>query len=104
MEPNRVPCNGGRQYPTTPGPRRTPLWSGHIGCANHKGAVVRRLMGIAAALVLLSACSGIGEIEPVPWRLSKVSGNDLAVTAEFGGSSCSEFDQWQVDESDTEVK
>ena len=58
---------------------------------------------MAAGLVVLAACSLGGEIKPVPWQLSRVDGNKLAVEAQFGGSSCTEFDQWQVEESDNEV-
>ena len=65
-----------------------------------------RLIGGAAGLVLLVACSpgALGaKTRPVQWQLSNVNGNELAVEAQFGGSSCTEFDQWQAEESATEV-
>jgi hypothetical protein len=41
----------------------------------------------------------------VPWRLTaEPSDSTMELRAEFGGSSCSEFDQWRVDESASEVE
>jgi hypothetical protein len=41
----------------------------------------------------------------VPWRLTaEPAGSTIELRAEFGGSSCSEFDRWRVDESASEVE
>jgi hypothetical protein len=67
-----------------------------------------RVVGAAAVLLLLTACSIVpglgGETRPVPWTLSRVKGNELVVEAQFGGSSCTKFEEWQVEESDAEVR
>ena len=76
------------------------------GLGRAQGAAVSHFIG-GAAVVLLAACSVVGlggETRPVPWKLTEVSGNELAVEAQYGGSSCTEFDQWRVDESNAEVK
>lgn len=41
----------------------------------------------------------------VPWRLTaEPEGSTIELRAEFGGSSCSDFDRWRVDESASEVE
>lgn len=64
---------------------------------------------LAAAIVLVAAFvwvrSNDGPVERrVRWELTAVpDGALLKLRAVFGGSSCTEFDEWKVDESDTQV-
>lgn len=69
---------------------------------------VRRLPILTALTILLmsAACGGGGPSDrPVEWALTaEPDGKTIAVRAEFGGSSCTDFDEWQVEESSTEVE
>ena len=64
-------------------------------------------MAVAAFLVvsLSTACGGGGSGRPVEWALTaEPDGSTVRVRAEFGGSSCTTFDEWKVEETSTEVE
>jgi hypothetical protein len=66
----------------------------------------RRPAEAAAALALLAGCGeGGSSKEEVPWRLLSDPGHtDLEIEAEFGGGSCTEFESWAVDQTETRVE
>lgn len=63
---------------------------------------------VAAAALLgavLAGCGGSPHDEAIEWRLAgEPQGSTVEVTAYFGGSSCTDFKEWTVDESSTEVE
>jgi len=68
---------------------------------------MRRLPILTALTILLmaAACGGGGPSRPVEWALTaEPDGSTVRVRAEFGGSSCTDFDEWQVEETSTEVE
>lgn len=58
------------------------------------------------ALLALAACSSdAGGREEARWRLTaEPDGRRIELRAEFGGSSCTEFDSWAVDETEAQVE
>lgn len=57
------------------------------------------------ALLALAACSDAGGREEARWRLTaEPDGRRIELRAEFGGSSCTEFDSWAVDETEAQVE
>lgn len=56
--------------------------------------------GIAIAVTACSSWSS----EPARWELTREADSDaLHLRAVYGGSSCTRFEEWRVDESDTVV-
>lgn len=54
---------------------------------------------------MAAACGGGGSDRPVKWALTaEPDGSTVRVRAEFGGSSCTDFNEWQVEETSTEVE
>lgn len=62
---------------------------------------------VAVVLVVLlsAACGDEPSDESVKWALTaEPDGATVPVRAEFGGSSCTEFHEWQIQESATKVE
>jgi len=64
------------------------------------------VLGVAfAAAALVGVALRDDDAMRVSWRLTaEPAGSTIELQAEFGGSSCSEFDRWRVDESASEVE
>lgn len=60
---------------------------------------------LLAAMLPVGACAGGTHDEQVEWALvEEPVGEIFELQAEFGGSSCTEFKEWQVEESSTQVE
>ena len=63
------------------------------------------LLALGAATAAVGGCGDDGAREEVRWRLTaEPDGPRLELAAEFGGSSCTTFDEWAVDETDAQVE
>ena len=71
-----------------------------------RGVFPLLVLGVAfAAAALVWVALQDDDATRVPWRLTaEPVGSTIELRAEFGGSSCSEFDRWRVDESASEVE
>lgn len=55
--------------------------------------------------MVVGGCGGDSHDEQVRWRLTgQPNGTAVELPAEFGGSSCSEFERWTVEESGSTVE
>lgn len=84
----------------------------HLAAWHGQTEDVRRALFPLLALAVAFAAGALvwtvlqdDEATRVPWRLTaEPTGSTIELRAEFGGSSCSEFDRWRVDESASEVE
>lgn len=68
---------------------------------------VRNVSGVllAAATLSAAACGRGAHDEQVEWAIvEEPVGDTYELRARFGGSSCTEFKEWKVDQSPTEVE
>lgn len=69
------------------------------------GTRSRRLwLSLMLMATIGAGCGTTWSEEPAPWRLhSEPTDSTIRVWAEFGGSSCTRFVDWRLDESETTV-
>ncbi|CAA9265334.1 MAG: hypothetical protein AVDCRST_MAG50-3106 [uncultured Acidimicrobiales bacterium] len=64
------------------------------------------LLALSLGVLLhLVGCSGGSRAEPVEWAvIEEPNGTTYQLRARFGGSSCTEFEEWQVEETNARVE
>lgn len=67
--------------------------------------MLRRLVWLGLLLLSVPGCGESWSEEVVGWELREPpSAETLSLQAEFGGSSCTEFERWQVRETQSVVE